>query len=167
MATSKRLLRSGREKGSVAVEMAVIAPLLVLMVAGILDLGLLYWEQEVLTNAAREGARAGARAITDLTGNGRAQKTTTEVRTIVQSYLQNNNIKDASGSDIVLTPSNCTYTWAGTNPATITVQLINIPVKLMMLPNAQKLFSGAGISSEVNLNASITMAAEWVTPPGS
>jgi len=167
MATSKRRLQSGREKGAVIAEMALIIPLFLLMVAGIVDLGMLFWEQELMTNAAREGARAGARAITDVTGMARAEKTTAQVRTIVQNYLQNNNVRTPAGALITLNTSNCTYTWDTSIPATINVQLINIPAKMMLLPNISMLIGGGGFSSEMNLNARITMAAEWVVPPAS
>jgi Flp pilus assembly protein TadG len=167
MSASKRRLQSGKERGAVIAEMAVIIPVLLLMTAGIVDLGMLFWEKEVLTNAAREGARAGARAITDLTGNGRAEKTTTQVRTIVQDYLQRNYVRTPTGALISLNSSNCTYTWDTSTPATITVELKSIPVKMMMLPYITPLFSGGGFSSVINLNAKITMAAEWVTPPAS
>ncbi|MBI4644447.1 MAG: pilus assembly protein [Deltaproteobacteria bacterium] len=161
MATSKRLLRSGRERGSIIVEMAVVIPLLLLMVAGIIDLGMLFWEKEVLTNAAREGARAGARAG----AAGAADKRVSQVRTIVQDYLQRNNVRTPAGALITLDSSNCTYTWDTSTPPTLTVGLNNIPAKMMMLPNILPLFSGGGVSSVVNLNASISMAAEWTTTP--
>ena len=47
-----------RERGAVAVEMAIVLPILVLLVGGIVDFGRAYFTQVVLTNAAREGARA-------------------------------------------------------------------------------------------------------------
>jgi len=47
------------QNGGAAVEFALIIPLLVLLVAGILDVSLLVYNQQVITNASREGARAG------------------------------------------------------------------------------------------------------------
>ena len=163
MAANKRLLQSEREKGTVIVELAIVTPLLLLILAGIIDLGMLFWEREVMTNAAREGARAASRAKLA----GAADKTVAQVRTIVQTYLRSNNVKNTSGGDITLTTTNCTYTWDLTKtPIILTVRLIDIPVKMMMLPNIQTLFPGSGgVSNEVKLNATITMGAEWVTPP--
>ena len=34
-------------------EMAIALPLMLLVIAGVVDLGFLFWEKEVLTNAAR------------------------------------------------------------------------------------------------------------------
>jgi len=106
MTARKQQPNSGREKGSVIIEMAIVIPVLLLMLAGIIDLGMLYWEKEVLTNAAREGARAAARSTTDNLGNGRAEKTMAEVQTLVQDYLQKNNVRTPAGALITLNSSN-------------------------------------------------------------
>ncbi len=55
--------RKRREQGNVAVELALAMPLLLLIIAGVVDLGLLFWEKHVLTNATREGARAAIKAV--------------------------------------------------------------------------------------------------------
>jgi len=49
--------RSASERGAELVEFAFILPLLLLVVVGIIDFGFLFRDYEVLTNAAREGAR--------------------------------------------------------------------------------------------------------------
>jgi len=46
------------ETGASAVEFAVLMPFLVLLVFGIIEFGLLFYNQQVITNASREGARA-------------------------------------------------------------------------------------------------------------
>ena len=48
-----------RERGAAAVEFALLLPVLVLLVGGIVDYGRYFFTQLQLTNAAREGARAG------------------------------------------------------------------------------------------------------------
>ena len=47
------------QNGATAVEFAIILPLLVLLLFGIIEFGLLLYNQHVITNAAREGARYG------------------------------------------------------------------------------------------------------------
>ena len=57
MAALTRLRRLSSERGSQIVEGALVLPLLLLVVLGILDFGMLFWRFESVTNAAREGAR--------------------------------------------------------------------------------------------------------------
>jgi Flp pilus assembly protein TadG len=54
---SGRRLKS--ERGAELIEMALVLPLLLLIIVGIVDFGFLFRELSVVTNAAREGARAG------------------------------------------------------------------------------------------------------------
>lgn len=49
--------RARRESGAAMVEMAIVLPLLLLLVFGIIELGRLYNSQVTLTHAAREGIR--------------------------------------------------------------------------------------------------------------
>jgi Flp pilus assembly protein TadG len=51
----RRFVRS--ESGAELIEFALTLPLLLLIVLGIMEFGLLFREYEVVTNAAREGAR--------------------------------------------------------------------------------------------------------------
>lgn len=46
-------------KGAAAVEFAIILPILISLVLGICEFGFLLYNQQVITNASREGARAG------------------------------------------------------------------------------------------------------------
>jgi Flp pilus assembly protein TadG len=48
------------ERGAVAVEFALLAPILIMLLLGIMEFGRAYNTQMVLTNAAREGARVMA-----------------------------------------------------------------------------------------------------------
>ena len=51
-------VRTGRgERGAALVEFALAVPLLLVVIAGIVDFGFVFQRYEVITNAAREGAR--------------------------------------------------------------------------------------------------------------
>ena len=58
MATLNPDRRRG-ERGQAIVELALTLPLLLLVVLGVFDFGLMFQRFEIVTNAAREGARLG------------------------------------------------------------------------------------------------------------
>ena len=47
------------QRGAAAVEFAIVLPILLLLFAGVTEFGIMYYNKQVLTNASREGARAG------------------------------------------------------------------------------------------------------------
>lgn len=68
-----RRLRRGRGDGQALTEVALVAPLFFLMLFGMIDLGRVIWANDVVANAAREGARyasvhAGTPALTTEVG---------------------------------------------------------------------------------------------------
>jgi Flp pilus assembly protein TadG len=56
----RRVRTHGRDRGAAAVEFALVLPLLLLIVFGIIDFGRAYNAQIELTQAAREGVRLAA-----------------------------------------------------------------------------------------------------------
>ena len=63
-AVCRRLCRCGarrarQQQGAAAVEFALLLPILMAMLLGTLEMGLILYDKAVLTNATREGARAG------------------------------------------------------------------------------------------------------------
>jgi hypothetical protein len=159
--------RSRREKGSLTVEMALAMPVLLFLIAGVIDLSMLYWEKQVITNAAREGARAAAKAADD----GMAltpDLTISGVKSKVQTYLNQFGVKNLDGTSLSLNGTNFTYTWTGPPDRILTVSLNQIPYKMMLLPNVKTLFGESRSSGDdaFYLNAQTSMAAQWSTPPG-
>ena len=72
------------EAGAELIEFALVFPLMLLTVMGIIDFGLLFQKYEVVTNAAREGARVAV-----LPGYADA-----DVRTRVTQYLTAGGLTD-------------------------------------------------------------------------
>jgi Flp pilus assembly protein TadG len=64
--------------GAVAVELAVVAPLIVLLILGIVDVGQFINVSQTVSNASREGARMAARYRTE---------NVTDVENAVSNYL--------------------------------------------------------------------------------
>lgn len=58
----------GKQGGQSLVELAIILPVLILILVGIMDLGRVFYAQIVITNAAREGARYGSMYPMDIAG---------------------------------------------------------------------------------------------------
>lgn len=68
------------ERGAAAVEFGIILPVLMLILFGIIEFGMIMYSREVITNASREGARTGIVQAT-------VKPTTGEIQTVVTNYL--------------------------------------------------------------------------------
>jgi hypothetical protein len=79
-----RRLRS--ERGAELIEFALVFPVLLLVVLGIVDFGFLFQRMEVVTNAAREGARMAVLP----------SYTETDVRARVCAYMQTGGVPTTS-----------------------------------------------------------------------
>ncbi len=75
---TRNLIRSGepRRRGAAAVEMAIMAPVLIFLFGGIISFGLLFFLHNNMINAAREAARG--LAVGELTVGGTADCTNPE-----------------------------------------------------------------------------------------
>jgi Flp pilus assembly protein TadG len=157
-----RHLAASKEGGNVTLELALALPFLLLVLAGTVDLGFLFWEKQVLITASREGARAAARAAV----TGAAEKSSSQVQQVAQDYLDRFHLKVPGGANLSLSlGNNFFYTWdLAANPRQVRVELRNISVPLLLLPQARALYHGES-GAVVNLSAATTMAAEWSTPP--
>lgn len=93
-------------RGQSLVEFALLLPLLILILVGVLDLGRAFNSYIVITNAARNGAYYGSMNPSDSTG-------------IVQRVLG-----ETQGSGVTLTSDNVTVTSGGTvgTPVQVTVR---------------------------------------------
>lgn len=89
-------------------ELSIVVPLLLMMMMGIIEFGVLYYNKQVLTNASREGARAGIARLNE-----------SEIITISQNYCNKRLIRD--GSDVL--PSVTVTGALGTFGSNLTVEL--------------------------------------------
>ena len=105
----KRCPGRQRRRGAALVEFAVIAPLLFMLVFGMIEFGRLMMVEQILTNASREGARRGILEAA----------TSAEVQTLVEDYLKNTSI---SGATVTVSPSSLSQVGFG-EPVTVTVSV--------------------------------------------
>jgi len=75
--------RSHRQRGASAVELALLLPLLILMIDGVVEMGLLMHNQSVLISGTQQAARAGMAA-------GPAKLQPVEIGNLALSYIQAN-----------------------------------------------------------------------------
>jgi Flp pilus assembly protein TadG len=98
-----------KRRGAAAVEFAVVAPIFLLLVFGMIEYGRMVMVQQVLTNASREGARC---AVLD-------GATHLEVVDTVTTYLTSGSIQ---GANITVTPTNPEDAGFG-DPVTVSVDI--------------------------------------------
>ena len=103
-----RLYRRNR-RATAAVEFAVVAPVFLLMVFGMIEYGRMVMVYQVITNASREGARV---AVLD-------GATTASVTDQVNTYLSNGSV---SGATVTVTPNPPSTAQYG-DPVTVTVSV--------------------------------------------
>src|SRR5689334_15637197 len=90
-------MRLRRAQGAAAVEMALVLPLLMLLVLGALDWGYYFFVAQIVTNAAREGARAGTLHETAAEG-------VSDANTTAAAYLSLNGL-DPGRATLNVTPA--------------------------------------------------------------
>lgn len=92
--------RQQTRRGAAVTEFAVVAPIMIMLTMGMIEIGRMVMVKQVMVNASREGARLGA-----LPGTSNA-----EVMSRVQQELQSSSI---TGVTISITPENLVMAPAG------------------------------------------------------
>jgi Flp pilus assembly protein TadG len=129
--------RSTRRRGASAVEFAIVAPVFFLVVLGIIEFGRMVMVQQVITNAAREGARI---AVLD-------SATTARVTTRVNDYISAARL---SGATVTVTP----------NPPTLAGFDQPVTVRVELPFSAVSALSRPFMSAATRLNATAVMRRE-------
>ena len=120
--------------GIAAVELAVVAPLVVGLLVGLLEVGQLVKVNQIVSNAAREGARKAATGV----------NTYADVQTTVANYLTNAGITNQSGLTVTVSdvtqgnsgpqfnPS--TANWLDQLQITVTLPYSNVRLAPLLIP---------------------------------
>ncbi len=133
----KRKLK--REDGAAAVEFAIVFPLLIVLVFGIIEFSVALYDKAMITNASREGARAGI-VFSD------PRISDDEIRSVVNNYCGNHLITFGSGTAITTTINRSGNSAGDSLTVTVAYQY-----SFLILP-----------SFVTNLTGGINMAAETV-----
>ncbi len=117
-----------QQRGTALIEMAMILPVLTLLLTGIVNMGLMIREHQVLQNAAREGARYSTLQKNRIATAGDA--TEQAIKTRVQRYLAQEKITIAL-TDVTIN-QNYTYTVAP-SPGTVNASQVTVSYSRSML----------------------------------
>jgi Flp pilus assembly protein TadG len=139
------------ERGAELIELAVTLPILLALVAGIIDFGILFQRYEVLTNAAREGARVGVLP----------SYATADVQARVTNYLAASGINDAPAAAVVYGTEAIGAGGLTVSTVTVTVQY---PHSFIILGPVAALLSGGSVPS-LTLRAASKMRVEIAAAP--
>ena len=140
------------QKGAVAVEFAIVLPVLLLLVFGIIEWGFFLYDKAMITNASREGARTGiVYSYPDRISN-------TEIETAVKNYCEDYLITfDAADPDPVIEIVRTESDSSG-DPLIVRVKY---RYDFLVLPDISELFGSADSSSSgINLEAETVMRLE-------
>jgi Flp pilus assembly protein TadG len=144
--------RLGGERGAELLELAMTLPILLVVFAAMIDFAVLFQRYQVVTNAAREGARIGI--LPDYAA--------ADVQARVNSYLSQSGLTDAAPApDVNYGSMDVTPGGATMNVVTVTVQY---PHRFIFLGPAIGLVGG-GAYADIMLAAAATMRQELAAAP--
>jgi Flp pilus assembly protein TadG len=145
----KRMKRFESERGTALMETALTLPLILLVSVGIFEFGRAFQMVQVLTNAAREGARVAV-----LPGSSVDQ-----VKGRVVDYLKAGQVPAALTASVVVEPNVSIKIGAGT--ATGSKVTVNYPFSFMVLnPIARLVVKGSELGAPITMSASSEMRNE-------
>ena len=135
-----------RERGAALLEAAIVVPIILLISVGIFEFGRAYQTWQVLTNAAREGAR-----LAIISGS-----TDTDVETRVRNYMSAGQLENASTATVTIN-RDVALTGADTGSQII----INYPFDFMVLnPVIRLIDSGSTTGQPITMQSSAVMRNE-------
>jgi Flp pilus assembly protein TadG len=135
--------RFWNQKGVAAVEFALVLPLLVMLAFGIIEFSLLLYDKAVITNASREGARAGIVSQSPRVADG-------DIQTIVDNYCKSYLITFSTGTIPVTTIAR-----EGINFGDDLTVNVSYSYTFLVLPQFV-----TGVTGPINLTATTVMRME-------
>jgi Flp pilus assembly protein TadG len=143
----RKLLRS--ERGTAILETAITIPMLLLVAVGIFEFGRAFQTWQVLTNAAREGARRSAMP----------NATSASVETVVRNYMQTGALSGYASASVAV-DRGATITVNG-SPESASSVTVDYPYNFMVLqPVAQLVTPGTTLGAPITIRAASIMRNE-------
>ena len=137
------------ERGAAIIETALVMPLLLFLGVGIVEFGRAYETSQVLTNAAREGARVA------VLPNQAADAVDARVR----QYLSVGGLVSDASVDVSVTPVSVATGSTSTAPGSQVT--VTYPFTFMVLqPVAQLLVSGSMVGAPISVTKTAVMRNE-------
>ena len=147
--TGTRRASTTSERGAALLEVALTLPLLLLVAVGIFEFGRAYQTWQILTNAAREGARVAV--LPGIDDNAVEER--------VQEYLAMGLIPDADQADVTIDRD--TEVDIGDDTASASRVQVDLPFTFMVLqPIAQLVVKGSTAGQAITMTTSATMRNE-------
>jgi Flp pilus assembly protein TadG len=141
--------RLASERGNALIETALTLPLVLLVSVSIFEFGRAFQTWEVLTNAAREGARVAV-----LPG-----ATASDVQTRVAAYLTSGQLDNAANATVAVNQAASVSIGANMAPASLVT--VNYPFSFIVLqPVAQLVVNGSTLGTPFTMVASAEMRNE-------
>ena len=148
------------EKGASAVEFAIVLPLLVVFVFGIIEFGIVFYNKAMITNACREAARAAIVYRTPILDEAAMQA---KIKNVVATYLA--NPKDPSRT--ILIPGNASVPEPDlpdqktcTNPGDELNVTLSYDYSFIMLPDFLAGFFSGDLPGTIKISAITKMRCE-------
>ena len=163
---AKRGMRA--ERGATAVEFAIILPVLVLLVFGIVDFGHAWYMRHIMSDASREGARYGTRYQT-VPGNTTQRLLPTALSPSISNYILKTGPQNGGNSGFGLNsllPADANATATPSGPAATETSGIKLAGEdLTVTVHATKTWFVLGsiipgFGSSTNITVSSTMKCE-------
>jgi Flp pilus assembly protein TadG len=148
----KMNIKAKRQEGASAIEFAIILPLLLVLVFGIIEFSILFYDKAMLTNASREGARVGI--VYRYQDGGPNHPDDTEIAATIAQYVQNHLISFGSGSVV-----NSTITRAGDEAGDSLTVTVNYQYNFLVFDSLLSLIGGS-LSDGISLTAETVMRME-------
>jgi hypothetical protein len=137
------------QRGTSAIEFAIVLPLLVVFLFGIIEFGLLFYNKAMVTNASREAARKGI-VYRD------PPVTVAEIENVVDSYCGGMLVSFGSG------PSPTTTVPSGECAAHGDELVVNVIYQydFLLIPDFLTAFFTGGMSGSIDVSAVTRMRCE-------